>query len=441
MEIRTTAPAVNNKRYINTSKGGLNKCIIIDKTNGSVLPNCTGYAYGRFLESANLEHCTLPTTNACNWFSSSHGYETGSIAKQGAIICYSGGWENRGHVAYVEQVYDNKSILISQSNYGGKRFETQILQFPYYKSGLNLQGFIYNPYIDDVPSKIKMYGCDVSKWQVPNRELIEEMDFVIIQATYAQQVEPYGNEWRLLCEEMGIPYGVYCYSYAESVEEARKEAEFLAQTIDGWNVQIGTWFDIEMDDFHVKHGITSSKQWTDFSNTFCQKMQELGYYTGIYSSESNFTNLIKTTEWDRWVASWGTNNGYIQRDTSHLGTMLQYTSHGGLDKDVSYVDLAHYKSFPAVSEPIQEPNEEKPTESEKPSENGSNVVIIDWKRKLSSRKFWSLLAGIIISLCHAFDIFPDETNVTSIVMAVGICVAYILGESWVDSSFAKESES
>lgn len=40
---RTEAPESNNLYYIKTTKGGYNKCIQV-QSNGSVLPNCTGYA-------------------------------------------------------------------------------------------------------------------------------------------------------------------------------------------------------------------------------------------------------------------------------------------------------------------------------------------------------------------------------------------------------------
>lgn len=53
-EPRTSAPSSTNKYYIKTTKGGYNKCIQI-QSNGSVLPNCTGYARrGEDLWSVNL---------------------------------------------------------------------------------------------------------------------------------------------------------------------------------------------------------------------------------------------------------------------------------------------------------------------------------------------------------------------------------------------------
>ena len=40
---RVTAPAVNNKYFVHTSKGGVNPCLRINANTGSVLPNCVGY--------------------------------------------------------------------------------------------------------------------------------------------------------------------------------------------------------------------------------------------------------------------------------------------------------------------------------------------------------------------------------------------------------------
>lgn len=86
------------------------------------------------------------------------------------------------------------------------------------------------------------------------------------------------------------------------------------------------------------------------------------------------------------------------------------------------------------SEPSQpvEPEPQEPIEI--PSDPLDNVPIdkINWKQKLSSRKFWALLAGLIIAICHLFGVFPNEANVNDVLLAIGICVAYIFGESWVD---------
>lgn len=60
---------------------------------------------------------------------------------------------------------------------------------------------------------------------------------------------------------------------------------------------------------------------------------------------------------------------------------------------------------------------------------------IDWRRKLSSRKFWAALAGFVAAVaffCGAGD--SVVTEVSAIISAAGVLAAYILGESIVDSA-------
>lgn len=60
---------------------------------------------------------------------------------------------------------------------------------------------------------------------------------------------------------------------------------------------------------------------------------------------------------------------------------------------------------------------------------------IDWKRKLSSRKFWALLAALATSLLAASGAGESVTlQVTGVIGAVGACVAYILAEGFADGN-------
>lgn len=146
-EPRTTAPSTTNKFYIKTTYGGYNKCIKI-QNNGSVLPNCTGYAWGRFMEcQSNVYTCRLSRANAELWYgNTSDGYSRGSTPKLGAVICWHS-TRSGGHVAIVEKINDDGSILTSNSAYSGRRFYMKTLYPPNYRMGsaYTFQGFIYNP--------------------------------------------------------------------------------------------------------------------------------------------------------------------------------------------------------------------------------------------------------------------------------------------------------
>ena len=66
---RTNAPQPSNSRYINVNYGGLNYCVVRDQTNGFVLPNCTGYCWGRALETTKSTEVDLSNNQGSVWFS------------------------------------------------------------------------------------------------------------------------------------------------------------------------------------------------------------------------------------------------------------------------------------------------------------------------------------------------------------------------------------
>ena len=63
---------------------------------------------------------------------------------------------------------------------------------------------------------------------------------------------------------------------------------------------------------------------------------------------------------------------------------------------------------------------------------------IDWKSKLTSRKFWVAVVGFVTPLLIAFGFTDgDITKVVAVIMGGATLIAYILGEGLVDSSRAK----
>ena len=152
---RLTAPSKSDKNFIHYSKGGYNTCIMIDKSTGSVLPNCVGYAQGRLLEilGAKAPNWKLPACNAEDWIETAqkNGFKTGMTPKLGAIAVFRAGTthngsDGAGHVAVVEEIKANGDIVVSQSAYGGSRWYLSTLTKAsgyIYSANRPLEGFIY----------------------------------------------------------------------------------------------------------------------------------------------------------------------------------------------------------------------------------------------------------------------------------------------------------
>lgn len=59
---------------------------------------------------------------------------------------------------------------------------------------------------------------------------------------------------------------------------------------------------------------------------------------------------------------------------------------------------------------------------------------INWKAKLTSRKFWSAVVGFVTPTLLAFGATDSTaTQVAAVIMAGGTLIAYILGEGMIDA--------
>lgn len=59
---------------------------------------------------------------------------------------------------------------------------------------------------------------------------------------------------------------------------------------------------------------------------------------------------------------------------------------------------------------------------------------IDWKRKLSSRKFWMAVVGFVSAILFAFNVAEaDIEKIVSIITAGATLIVYILAEGYVDA--------
>ena len=60
--------------------------------------------------------------------------------------------------------------------------------------------------------------------------------------------------------------------------------------------------------------------------------------------------------------------------------------------------------------------------------------MIDWKRKLTSRKFWMAVAGFVVGIIMAFNGSAEVAEtVSGCIMSGASVIAYIIGEGLADS--------
>lgn len=223
-------------------------------------------------------------------------------------------------------------------------------------------------------------GIDIASHQgnIDLKTLKSQIDFVIIRVGYGTKgtIDDKFKRNVDLCEQIGLPYGFYWYSYALDVSGAEKEANAFLNAIAPYNPTYGCWFDMEdADGYKKKNGMPSNQTLRDICYKFCEIVENAGYYTGVYASESWFNNQLAgdtLKRFDKWVAQWPTKNGKQKalntKPEDKKGVSLwQFTSQGEFDGYRGYLDTNYaYHEFPNPGKPAPTPAPE-PTPEPKPS--------------------------------------------------------------------------
>lgn len=151
---RYDCPSRDNKYYNSGINPYVNAGYGMFQNNG----NCTAYAYGRFMEILGQDRCNLSVNDAEDFFDHSDEYERGQTPRLGAIICWEGKGSLAGHVAVVEEIKSDGTIVTSNSAWQSSLFYLKELKPPYNMgSNYRFQGFIYNPNVKDYKIKYRAH--------------------------------------------------------------------------------------------------------------------------------------------------------------------------------------------------------------------------------------------------------------------------------------------
>lgn len=147
------------------------------------------------------------------------------------------------------------------------------------------------------------------------------------------------------CTRLGIPFGVYIYSYARSEPQSKSEAAHVLRLIKGYKLSYPVYLDLE-ESGTEGHAVKGAK-------IFCDLIKAAGYQVGIYANQYWFNNVIGNSldAYTKWVANYGVNNGQPGAKPNVGGLDIwQYTSVGRVNGISGNVDMnICYKDFTAGS--------------------------------------------------------------------------------------------
>ena len=137
-----------------------------------------------------------------------------------------------------------------------------------------------------------------------------EVEYAIIRCGYGtndkNQDDKKWEENVKGCIDNNIPYGVYLYSYADTVEKASSEADHAIRLLQGKKFKYPVYYDLEEDAIRKK---LSKTEIANIAKTFCNKLSAKGYTVGIYANKDWVTNYLTDScfnNWTKWVAQYNT---------------------------------------------------------------------------------------------------------------------------------------
>lgn len=208
--------------------------------------------------------------------------------------------------------------------------------------------------MDALPDGVTAQGIDVSEHQGRidwNAVKASGIDFAILRVgfgapSWGGRVDYQFNRNISECERLGIPYGVYIYSYAFDNQQAADEASMVINCLSGHNPRLPVYYDLEDNSIIAngrQTGIASRAQ------VFCNRISAAGYEPGIYANLNWFNNILtdsvfKSSSWDHWIAQYNS-----QCDYTGNYSFWQYKSNGkipgingNVDMNYAYVDVSLY---------------------------------------------------------------------------------------------------
>ena len=202
---------------------------------------------------------------------------------------------------------------------------------------------------------LQIKGIDVSKYQGDidfNALKKSDIKFVIIRAGWGQNnIDGKFKRNIKECNRLGIPCGVYWFSYALNPTQAKAEAKACLTAIAPYKLQYPVCFDYEYDSvtYSVKHGVNVTKESASaIAKAFLSTIESAGYwatnYTNLDFSKRYFDQYIMT-KYDIWAARYTS----TAKDIAATAGLWQYSSKGsvpGIKGNVD-MDIAH-KDYPAL---------------------------------------------------------------------------------------------
>ena len=201
------------------------------------------------------------------------------------------------------------NIIVKEKNKSSKSQDSQ---------ENNVEYTNFNDVIKKYKTKKTEIGIDVSHWQGDidfNKVKSSKVEFAYIRVGRGNGI---GKDYILDDKfktnirgfnKVGIPVGVYFYSSANSLNDARREAKWILKQIKKYDVSLEVVFDWENWDDFQKYNL-SFYNLTEVANEFSKTIEKSGYKSMVYSSKNYLESMWYDINSDVFLAHYTDKTDY-----------------------------------------------------------------------------------------------------------------------------------
>lgn len=201
------------------------------------------------------------------------------------------------------------NIIVKEKNKSSKSQDSQ---------ENNVEYTNFNDVIKKYKTKKTEIGIDVSHWQGDidfNKVKSSKVEFAYIRVGRGNGI---GKDYILDDKfktnirgfnKVGIPVGVYFYSSANSLNDARREAKWILKQIKKYDVSLEVVFDWENWDEFQKYNL-SFYNLTEVANEFSKTIEKAGYKSMVYSSKNYLESMWYDINSDVFLAHYTDKTDY-----------------------------------------------------------------------------------------------------------------------------------
>ncbi len=202
-------------------------------------------------------------------------------------------------------------------------------------------------YIDKYKNENTKIGIDVSAWQDNidwKKAKDNGVEFAMLRIGYGPtsdneiKLDKWFNNNIKKTKENNIPVGLYLYSYAKNIKEAKEQAKWIVDKLNGQKIELPIAFDWENWNSFNKYGV-SFKELNDVAAAFIEEVEKYGYTGMLYSSAYYLNHIWKNYD-NTWLAYYTNNNDfkkpYIMWQLTSSGKVNGIS--GAVDVDILYND-------------------------------------------------------------------------------------------------------